>query len=184
MFRVTPKNAAPINGSATVGNPNPATGVVTGSCSARRPRRGRPHLHGYQVDHEGSVVVNANGTFTYTPTAAAQHNATAGGAAAIDSFTVTVNDGHGATLAVPVTVAVNPKNAAPVTGTVTVGNPSSTTGVVTGTVRATDADRDALMFTGSTLDGQGRRRRQRQRHVHLHPYRRGSPSSGGRWRDH
>ncbi|MDT5338298.1 MAG: large repetitive protein, partial [Mycobacterium sp.] len=152
---VSPQNSVPKNGSATVGSPDATTGVVTGTVSATDTDGDNLTFTGSRSTTKGSVVVNANGTFTYTPTATAQHNASAGGAAASDSFTVTASDGHGGTLAVPVIVAVNPKNATPIGGTVTVGNPNSTTGVVTGTVRATDADRDALTYTGSTSTAKG-----------------------------
>ena len=43
------------------------------------------------------MIVNANGTFTYTPTAAARHAASAVNAPSTvttDSFTVTVSDGR------------------------------------------------------------------------------------------
>ena len=152
---VTPQNSAPINPIARPDAPNPTTGVVTGTVSADDPDDDSLKYTGSTTTAKGKVVVNANGTFTYTPTAAAQHAAVAGGPAASDSFTVTVTDGHGGSLAVPVPVTVNPKNAAPTNGSATVGQPNSATGVVTGTVKATDADKDALIFTGSTSTAKG-----------------------------
>ncbi|WP_157634528.1 tandem-95 repeat protein, partial [Variovorax sp. Root318D1] len=53
----------------------------------------------------GTVTVNADGTYTYTP--GANFNGT-------DSFTVTVSDGHGGTTTSTVTVTINPVNDAPV----------------------------------------------------------------------
>ena len=47
---------------------------------------------------KGSVIVNADGAFTYTPTNAARHNAAAATATEIDkqdTFTVALDDGHG-----------------------------------------------------------------------------------------
>uniref|UniRef100_UPI000AD5A5F8 tandem-95 repeat protein n=2 Tax=Comamonadaceae TaxID=80864 RepID=UPI000AD5A5F8 len=52
----------------------------------------------------GTVTVNADGTYTYTP--GANFNGT-------DSFTVTVSDGHGGTTTSTVNVTVNPVNDAP-----------------------------------------------------------------------
>jgi gliding motility-associated-like protein len=52
----------------------------------------------------GTVTVNANGTYTYTP--AADYNGT-------DSFTITVSDGKGGNTTVPVNVTITPVNDAP-----------------------------------------------------------------------
>ncbi|MDQ0044443.1 tandem-95 repeat protein, partial [Variovorax boronicumulans] len=102
----------------------------------------------------GTVTVNADGTYTYTP--GTNFNGT-------DSFTVTVSDGHGGTTTSTVTVTINPVNDAPVfvdDG----GTPVNTTdgyvfgydenrpaGTVLGTVRATDAD--SATVTYSILSG-------------------------------
>jgi len=101
---------------------------------------------------KGSVVVADDGSFVYTPSATARHNAAADGATADagrDEFTITVTDGHGGQVAVPVAVVIAPANAAP-TGTVTVGKPAAS-GLVSGTVAASDADSaDDFTFTAST----------------------------------
>jgi VCBS repeat-containing protein/YVTN family beta-propeller protein len=68
---------------------------------------------------------------------------------------VTVSDGYGGTTAIPVTVNISPTNAAPAGTAVVVGEPNWFTGVVTGSVSATDADGDALFYSGSTLTGKG-----------------------------
>ncbi|EFL87519.1 rhizobiocin/RTX toxin, partial [Ahrensia sp. R2A130] len=52
----------------------------------------------------GTVVVNTDGTYTYTP--AADFNGT-------DTFTVSVDDGNGGTDTATVTITVNPQNDAP-----------------------------------------------------------------------
>ena len=104
------------------------------------------------------MTVNADGTFTYTPTAAARHAASATGAttaATTDGFTVTVTDDRGASTTAQVTVAVGPANTAPGSATTNAGTPNPATGVVTGSVTATDPDGDALVYTGSTSTAKG-----------------------------
>ncbi len=151
-------NGAP-TGSATVGIPNAATGVVTGQIVATDPNGDPLTYSGSTTTSKGAVVVNTNtGAFTYTPTSAARHAAAKIGATAsatTDTFSVTVSDGRGGLTAVPVTVTISPKNTAPVAGTTTVGTPNSSTGVVTGSVSATDADGDTLTYTGSTTTSKG-----------------------------
>ncbi|OEZ27087.1 hypothetical protein AO062_29845 [Variovorax boronicumulans] len=102
----------------------------------------------------GTVTVNADGTYTYTPNA--DFNGT-------DSFTVTVSDGHGGTTTSTVTVTINPVNDAPVfvdgggtpvdsaTGYVFGYDENRTAGTVLGTVRATDID--SATVTYSILSG-------------------------------
>ncbi len=58
----------------------------------------------------GSVVINANGTVTYTPGAA--FNGLVAGTATTDSFHYTVSDGHGGTSTATVTVTVTAPGAA------------------------------------------------------------------------
>jgi len=94
----------------------------------------------------GTAVVNADGTFTYTPGAALQ-SLPAGGSAT-DSFTVLVDDGNGGTATSTVTVTINGVNDAPVTADVAVaGDEDSKTG---GTVVSSDIDGDTLIHS---LDG-------------------------------
>ncbi|MGV1005904.1 MAG: Ig-like domain-containing protein, partial [Candidatus Nanopelagicales bacterium] len=145
-------------GTATVGSPDPTTGVVTGSVTTA-DSSSRLTYSGSTTTTKGAVVVDAaTGSFTYTPTSAARHAAAKVGAttaATTDSFTVTVSDANGASVAVPVTVTISPKNTAPVSGTTTVGAPDASTGVVTGTVSATDADSDALTYTAPATTTSG-----------------------------
>ena len=101
----------------------------------------------------GTFTVNPDGTYTYTPSATARHDAAANGATAADksdTFTVTVSDGHGGSVAMPVTVTVAPANAVPLSSSPTVGTPNPTTGDVAGTARVTDLDGDQLTYTAST----------------------------------
>ncbi|MBO9645142.1 MAG: retention module-containing protein, partial [Pseudacidovorax sp.] len=100
----------------------------------------------------GVVVVNADGTYVYTP--AKDYNGP-------DSFTVTVSDGQGGTTTATVNVTVTPVNDAPVpanpenppagqnfdpaTGNYRITTPEDTP--VSGKVAATDVDGDPLTFT-------------------------------------
>ncbi|WP_319431365.1 Ig-like domain-containing protein [Mycobacterium sp. RTGN5] len=95
----------------------------------------------------GTVTVNPNGTYTYTPDPADRHAAAAGGAAATDSFDVTIADGHGFTQTVTVHVPIDPTNKVPVGP---ISPPVATVdhggGSVTGTLGYTDPDNDALHY--------------------------------------
>ena len=150
---ILPKNTAPV-ATVSVGAPNAATAVVTG---AVRATDADGDVRTYAVTTraaKGSATINsATGTFTYTPTAAAQHQASAVNATAADKsdrFVVTVTDGYGGQVAVPVTVAVQPRNTAPVVASTTVGAPDPVSGVARGKVTASDADRDGLTYTATT----------------------------------
>lgn len=84
---------------------------------------------------KGSLVVNANNTITYTPTANTN---------GLDSFTYQVNDGHGGTVSATVSLTVNAVNDAPVAA-----NDSATTNEDTATILSvksndTDIDGDTL----------------------------------------
>jgi VCBS repeat-containing protein len=57
---------------------------------------------------KGNVVVDAAGTFTYTPDRTEQFIATATEGDDTDTLTITVNDGHGATLTLTIPVTVTP----------------------------------------------------------------------------
>jgi VCBS repeat-containing protein len=159
VFNPAPPNTAPIVADPTVGTPDPATGVVTGSVSASDPDGDPLSYTAPATTAKGAVVIDAaTGDFSYTPTATARHGAASEGAVAgdlADSFMVTVSDGYGGTATAVVTVAVSPVNAAPVAGTPIVGRPNATTGVVTGSVTATDADGDTLTYSGSTTTAKG-----------------------------
>ncbi|MGB3356311.1 MAG: Ig-like domain-containing protein [Mycobacterium sp.] len=149
-------NGAPTGGSANPGSPG-ADGKVSGTVTATDPNGDPLTYSGSGATAKGSVIVNANGTFLYTPSDAARHSAAANGAAAAlkqDSFTVTVSDGRGGTLGVPVTVTISPMNSAPV-GSFTAGAPNSANGAVTGAVTSTDADGDARTYSGPAVSVKG-----------------------------
>jgi len=148
---VSPSNTVPVAKTPTVGTPNATTGVVTGSVSATDGNGDALTYGGSTTTSKGTVNVTSAGAFTYTPTAIARHAAAKNGAATAaksDTFSVTVTDGYGGTVAVPVSVTISPANAAP-TGTVTVANPDPVTGVATGEVTATDTDADTVTYTAS-----------------------------------
>ncbi|MCW1957525.1 MAG: cadherin-like domain-containing protein [Mycobacterium sp.] len=118
---VSPSNIAPVGGTPTAAAPNPSTGVVTGSVSATDADSDPVTYGGSTTTSKGTVTVNPNGSFTYTPTAEAQRNAAMPGTPAAnlsDTFTVTVTDGYGGSISVPVSVSVNPLVSYYVTGDV------------------------------------------------------------------
>ena len=148
---ISPNNAVPVTKS-TVGAPNASTGVVAGSVTATDADKDTLAYSAPASTAKGSVTINAStGVLTYTPTAAARHGAARVGASAgdkSDTVTVTVSDGYGGVVAVPLTVAISPKNTAP-TATVSVAKPDSVTGIAKGVVTASDADKDTLTYTAS-----------------------------------
>lgn len=152
---IAPANVAPI-GSGSPGSPDSSTGVVSGSVIGADVDGDALVYSGSTTTSKGSVVVNANGSFTYTPTSIARHAAAATGATAAattDAFIVTISDGHGGTVGVSVTVAVGASNTGP-TATSTVGTPN-VSGVVTGTVVGSDADGDTVAYSGTTTTAKG-----------------------------
>jgi VCBS repeat-containing protein len=148
---IAPKNTVPTT-KVTVGTPNSSTGVVTGSVAATDVDRDALTYTVTKTPAKGTVAVTATGGFTYTPTAPARHDAaatTATAAEKADTFTVTVADGFGGSVAVPVTVTIRPQNTAPTGAKATVGTPNAATGVVAGTVTAVDAEKDTLTYGAS-----------------------------------
>jgi len=154
-----PANHSPVPGVLTVAVPNASTGVVTGSVSATDADHDMLTYSTPATTAKGAVAINAStGAFTYTPTAVTRHRASATGATAADgadSFTVTVSDGRGGTVGVPVAVVISPTDRAPVAGVPSVGVPNATTGVLTGRVTATDADGDTLIYSAPASTAKG-----------------------------
>lgn len=150
---ITPKNTAPIT-KTSVNAPIANTGIVYGKVTGTDADKDRLI---YSVNPTtakgGTVTINGGGAFAYTPTPEARHTAAAG-IAKTDTFTVTVDDGHGGILAVPVTVTIGPKNTAP-TGKATIGPRDVTTGVVTGAIVGADTDGDGITFAGSVTTAKG-----------------------------
>ncbi len=153
---VAPVNVAP-TGSGTAGAPNVSTGVVTGQVSGSDGDGDPLSYNGSGATAKGSVVVAADGSFSYTPTAAARHAAAKLSAPVgdkTDTVIVTITDGHGGSVAIPVLVAIAPANAAP-TGAATAGSPDPATGVVRGSLGAADSDQDTLSYAAPATTAKG-----------------------------
>ncbi|MGB3353984.1 MAG: Ig-like domain-containing protein [Mycobacterium sp.] len=152
------QNQAPANGNSVASQPQWASGKVTGVVTAVDPERDPLTYTGSGLTSKGSVLVSALGTFVYTPSDAARHQANADDATPadkVDEFTVTVLDGNGGALAVPVTVDIGPSlNRPPTNGSFTAAA-NLITGVVIGGATATDPNNDPLTFTGSTTTIKG-----------------------------
>ena len=142
-------NVAPVD-DPPVANPSPLIVVedtpATGSLNAYDPDGDTLIFDLTTPPGSGTVVLNADGTFTYTP------NPNFFGS---DSFTVTIADSSGNTnsIVVPVSVTVSPVNDPPEANppplTVTEDTPA------TGTLNASDPDGDLLGFTLATLPANG-----------------------------
>ncbi|MCC6075585.1 Ig-like domain-containing protein, partial [Pseudomonas sp. GCM10022188] len=130
---VTPTNDAPVavDAAATTPEDIPVSGQLTATDldgdALTFAKAGDPA--------NGSVTVNTDGSWTYTP------NANFHGS---DSFTVTVSDGQGGSKTVTVAVTVTPMNDAPVAVDAAATTPEDTP--VSGQLTATDLDGDALTF--------------------------------------
>ncbi len=154
---IVPRNSAPV-AQTTMAAPNATSGAVTGRVSATDADGDPLAFSAPASTAKGSVQLGTSGNFTYTPTGVARHAAARLGASTAeksDAFTVTIRDGYGAVVNVPVTVAIAPRNSAPVAGATTVGTPDPSTGVVTGTVRGTDSDGDTLAFSAPASTAKG-----------------------------
>ncbi|MCV7433090.1 M4 family metallopeptidase [Mycolicibacterium bacteremicum] len=152
---VLPANTAPTY-TLTVGRPNATTGVITGTVSASDANKDRLIFDGTATTLGGTLVVGADGKFTYTPTVTARHAAaTADPAARIHHLGITIDDGHGGIVTVPVAVTITPRNTAPSTATVTDLLAHNGTGRVTGAIAVSDADGDPLRFTVAAAPTRG-----------------------------
>ena len=93
----------------------------------------------------GTLTLNADGTFTYTPNA--NFNGT-------DNFTYEVSDGNGGTATASVTITVTPVNDAPVAADTTINATEDT--VYNGTLpAASDADGDPVTYALGTAATNG-----------------------------
>ena len=132
---VTPVNDAPTSPdyTNTTNEDVPVNGTITGTdvdgdVLTYTKATGPSH---------GTVTVDpVTGTYTYTP--AADYNGP-------DSFTVTIDDGHGGTKTVTVTITVTPVNDAPTSPDYT--NTTNEDVPVNGTITGTDVDGDVLTYT-------------------------------------
>ena len=122
-----------------VGNPEPQSGVVTGSIVAS-DSDGNPLSYTVTTaPTSGAVSVAVNGSFTYTPTPQARQAANAN---TVDHFTVTVSDGQASvTSAVTVKVLPAPAGGQPgliVDGSVATGGSPSGVAVTSDKVYVTN----------------------------------------------
>lgn len=89
----------------------------------------------------GTVVVNDNGTITYTP------NQDFNG---VDTISYCISDPTGATSCATITINVSPVNDAPIANDDTVTTPEDTSVAVTPLINDTDVDGDTLSVTSAT----------------------------------
>jgi hypothetical protein len=139
---------------ATNGAADPTDGKVVGSLNIPAGDLGLLTYGGGVAPTKGTLTVTGTG-YSYVPTAAARHAAAKIGAPAsdkADTFTIVGTDANGHSITVAtVSVTISPSNAAP-TGSATASSPS-TDGKVSGAVTATDADSDALVYSGTSAKG-------------------------------
>ena len=150
VVSLVPINAKPVVGlPVTTSSAN--TGVVSGSTGVTDADDDPQTVTVLTAPTKGKVTFAADGTFTYTPTAAARHLAAADTALSgdlTDTFTFTVSDGRRGMVSQTITVTVVPANKAP-TITTTKGKPNSSTGVITGSIKGTDGDKDKVYYDGT-----------------------------------
>ena len=101
-------NTAPVVTGVTTGSPDQSTGAITGAVTAT-DQDGNALLHSLSGPQPagGSVSVNADGTFSYTPSESARLAAGPYSTVTFDRFTVAVSDGQ-ATTTTDVSVPVLP----------------------------------------------------------------------------
>ncbi len=153
---IRPVNSAPAWLRSRVARPDPLSGVVTGRVTAT-DRDGDTFTYAATTPTHGSVTIQTDGTFTYSPSPAARQRARNTWYTDTDRFRVTVNDGHGAvrTVAVRVTIAPSPPNSAPIPGTTTIGTPESTTGRINGSLNVTDPEGGSIAYRLSAAPTKG-----------------------------
>ncbi|WP_158618119.1 Ig-like domain-containing protein [Chitinophaga lutea] len=142
QIEVLPANDAPTGtgDNRTTEEDVPVNGAVTGTDTdgdqLTFTQAGNPA--------HGSVVVHANGTYTYTPDA--DYNGT-------DQFTVNISDGHGGSVTVMVNITVTPVHDVPTGKGDAKTTPEDTP--VSGTVTGSTGDRVTLVYSGGTTPAHG-----------------------------
>jgi VCBS repeat-containing protein len=137
---------------------NPSNGAYSGGLNIPEADEGLLTYSGGTVDPaKGTLTVDENGNFTYTPTAAARHAAAldnATSAQKVHTFDIYGTDANNRTIKVAtVEVTISSTNSLP-SATYSL-NPADANGVVTGTISVTDGDLtddhtfgQATIFTG------------------------------------
>ena len=158
----TPRRWPPTTPTPPTRTP-PSTVAAPGVLGNDTDADGNPLSAGSATDPaHGSVTLNANGSFTYTPDA--NYNGP-------DSFDYTVSDGQGGTDTATVTITVTAVNDAPVAGddTYTTDEDTPLTVAAPGVLgNDTDVESTALTAGSATDPPHGSRHAQRRRLVHLH----------------
>ncbi|OYO30848.1 Ig-like domain-containing protein, partial [Janthinobacterium sp. PC23-8] len=141
---VTPINDAPVGSGTTITTAEDT--VKTGILPVATDIDGDKLTYGKGSDPaHGTVVVNINGSYVYTP--AANYNGA-------DSFTYTVSDGQGGSNTYTVAINITAVNDAPVGSGTTITTAEDT--VKTGTLPvATDVDKDTVMYVKATDPSHG-----------------------------
>ena len=153
-FNITPLNSAP-TGTWTFGAPSEVTGQATGALSFSDGDNDTLTYGVSVAPGRGNVAFDPSnaGAFTYTPTPQARHNAAADGVGPqTDTFTVSVDDGHGGTVNIPLSVRIVPFNQ-DLAETATVGSPDPYEAAMWVTVY--DPDGDVPTFTTVTGPSKG-----------------------------
>ena len=130
-----------------------ADGKVHGTVIAIDPDGDAVTYTGSTLANTGSVEVDADGNWTYTPTAAAQHAAAALLGLKNDLVYITATDSKGGSSILPasVTVDITPKNTDPTLSLGTGPTLNLLRTSYTGTLNSGDADNDLLYFSASGL---------------------------------
>ncbi|WPQ61162.1 Ig-like domain-containing protein [Chitinophaga sancti] len=139
---VTAVNDAPTGTDQNITTPEdtPYNGSVTGSDAD-----GDALTYNKATDPaHGTATVNADGTYTYTPTA--DYNGP-------DSFTIEINDGNGGIATVTINITVTAVNDAPTGADQTITTPEDTQ--YNGSVVGSDVDGDALTYSKATDPAHG-----------------------------
>ncbi|KKJ76816.1 hypothetical protein WH95_11020, partial [Kiloniella litopenaei] len=127
-------------------------GVVTGTLSASDIDGDTLSYSLNTGPSEGSVVVNADGSYSFDPGSAFQDLAV--GETRDVSFSYDVSDGNGGVATENVVITVSGSNDGPV-AVAGVNTAVEDGGVVTGTLSASDVDGDALSFSLNTGPSEG-----------------------------
>lgn len=158
--KIKPLNTTPARPTVSALTTALNSGAVTGRVAAVDGDGDALTFRAPAATGKGSVTIGADGSFTYTPTAAAREAASRRFAPAYvkrDSFTVVVDDGHGGVRTVTVRVPIAPVhvNQSPTGGSFSTGEPDALSGKVIGSVTATDPEGDTLTFSALPVTPKG-----------------------------